>query len=269
MSGDVVSLSLIGLFVIVLIGYGWGPIRPSLVDRWAIRFDVLVTSADAPVVRQRLRRARGIRWTASGIGILVATTPLVMNLVDEERAADFAGPLISLAPVVLAAVGAVIAEVVVVQRPTAQVADLRLRRVSDYVPSHWLAACATALVVAVAATISPTQNGATGWSWAALALVLITAAIATWGVRRIVDRPRSSVATRSIDDALRADGVHHIVGATVALTGSAAALAVANASSVWWVGMAMAVVQSGALWSWYWIAATDRWNVARARLHEP
>jgi hypothetical protein len=268
MSGDVVTLSIIGLFVAVLVAYGWGPIRPRLVDQWAIRFDVLVTSTDAPVVRHRLRRARGIRWTASGIGVLVATAPVAMNLIDAERSTEVATPLISLAPVVFAAVGAVIAEVAVVQRPAAQISDLRLRRASDYVPTHWLAACATGIVVTVAATVwAASQGGMTGWSWTASALVIITAVVSAWGVRRIVDRPRSTVAARSIDDALRADGVHHIVGATVAVTGSAAARAVTAASGDWWVVLPASVVYCGALWCWYWIAATDRWNVARARLH--
>ena len=81
-------------------------------------------------------------------------------------------------------------------------------------------------------------------------------------------RPTNAVSetTRRLDDALRADGAHHVVGASVAMAGLAALHAINDAlgASAW--SMLLALLMYVVLGSWYGIACTTRWNVDQVRL---
>lgn len=71
--------------------------------------------------------------------------------------------------------------------------------------------------------------------------------------------------TLRLDDALRADGVHHIVGASLALAGLSATgpISAAVGVSAWQtvLGMLSLVV----IGVWYGLACRAGWNVDRAR----
>ena len=72
---------------------------------------------------------------------------------------------------------------------------------------------------------------------------------------------------RSVDEALRADGAHHLAGAAVALAGTAVAAAVPGDLTGWWALAALPVSLIGlfVLGVWWTLARDSPWSVARAR----
>ena len=74
---------------------------------------------------------------------------------------------------------------------------------------------------------------------------------------------------RSVDEALRADGAHHLAGAAVALAGTAVAVAVPEDVTGWWALAALPVSLIGlfVLGVWWTLARDSPWSVARARTH--
>ena len=266
MAGDVAAVSIVTALAVCLAAYGWGPVGPTALTRWSIRFDVLVGPDDAATVRRRLRRARGVRWTAVALGVVVSSTPMYMNLIDVERAAATSTPVTGLAWLVIGAAGATLAEVLVVQRPLARSSDLRRRLVTDYVPRRWLVLIAAANAVSlVGASVGAVLDESSVWTWSIAMVSVVISAVAFAALKRIADRPVTDHGARSIDDALRADGAHHVVGAVVALSGMAAVVVVTDLVDSVTIVLLLNVFASASLWCWYWIAVTDRWNVARAR----
>ena len=86
-------------------------------------------------------------------------------------------------------------------------------------------------------------------------------------MNRSVDRPAVSPdgSLRAIDEALRADGAHHIAGASVALavTGAVSALLIAT-SDGWWQ-LPIGMLNLLAIGCWRELAVGERWNVSAAR----
>jgi hypothetical protein len=87
------------------------------------------------------------------------------------------------------------------------------------------------------------------------------------GVHVVVNRPTLAADEHDlrIDDALRADGAHHIVGASFGMGGIATAYAVGAATSGV-VSLIALVLSYAVIGVWYSLATTDRWNVDLARL---
>ncbi len=91
---------------------------------------------------------------------------------------------------------------------------------------------------------------------------------ATVGVHVVVNRPahRHGHRRKRIDDALRADGAHHVVGAAVAVSGIAACSSVSHALAPTWWGLIPVLLSWVLVGNWYGIACNTRWNVDQARL---
>jgi hypothetical protein len=196
---------------------------------------------------------------------------MYMNVIDVERAAEFSNPLTAQAPFAAAALGAVVAELTLVRTPRGmRSAAIVTRRWSDYIDRFWLVVCAGTVPISFAATWFTVSRSDpdSSWPWAGPVVSAVAVAAVTLGVHVVVNRPAnvSTAELRRIDDALRADGAHHVVGASVALGGLAACSSTSAAlgSSAW--SMVPAFVGYVFLANWYGIARTARWNVDQARL---
>lgn len=266
------------LFLVVLWSFTAGVVLMGLfgltdrrVHQWSVRFGVLVEDSVRPQVRQRLWRARAIRWTAFAIGLNVGMLPMYWNVIDAERAGDFENDLTSIAPVGAAVLGSLVAEIAFVQRPRGSlVAATTTRRWSDYIDRFWLVFIAGCVPVAAIATwVGPAGPGGGGrWLWVAPVMCVVALAAVTIGIRVVVDRPAGADSGRMlrIDDALRADGIHHIVGAAVALAGLSATQAVNRAIPPSLLTVVLALLNLVFLAVWITIATSSRWNVDAARL---
>jgi hypothetical protein len=254
---------------------GFGRCTDEMLDRWSLRYDVAIDHPRREWIRARLRRARRARWVAFGLGTLVASTPMYLDVIAPERAAGIAEALRGTnAPWVAAALSTLLVELFVVQRPRgARVAALERRRWGDYVGERWrVMLVALAIVATVAAAMrivdrSPDPSSDRGvaaisatWAVAALVLALV-------GMRAIVDRPLLAVEgmDRRLDEALRADAAHHLIGAAVAMSvlGAASVLIEVMPTSP------LEVVVGLGTWfgvgCWWFLSRQETWNVARVR----
>lgn len=257
---------------LVVVFAGARPISDDQLTKWSIRFNVLLADDSVLSLRRQLRRARSIRWFAFVAGINVGALPLYMNVIDVERAADFANDLTAQAPFIAAALGSVLAEVAFVRRPPngRRSATLTARRWTDFVPAIWVRCVALCLPISLVAALIATAlyAGQGGWLWfgpAASAVALVAMAI---GVHTVVNRPALANDEHDLrlDDALRADGVHHIVGAAFAMAGVATSYTLAAAGGNSGLGLVFALATYAVIGVWYSLAATERWNVDQARL---
>lgn len=263
---------MVGLWVWTgaLIVAGSRPIGVRWVDAWSLRFHV-VTPDDATRawVSSRLRRARAIRWSAFGLGVNAGMLPLYMNVIDVERAGDFANPLTNQAPIIAGAFGALLAEVVRGRpRRVARTVAVAPRGWSDYIERYWVGVIAAFVLATFVSTWVVVRSDASiSWWWVAPITSLVALSAATLGVRGVVNRPTAATdqVTLRLDDALRADGVHHIVGASLALAGHSAlwATSASVGVSAWQTVLGMlSLVLIGV---WYGLACRAEWNVERAR----
>jgi hypothetical protein len=168
------------------------------------------------------------------------------------------------------ALGAVLAELLVVQRPLGpRVADVRGRQWRDYIAGGWLTVAVVCVVVATGSWAVAVTRHVLQWQWAWVGPVagLIALLALTTGVHHVVSRPALAVHGRDrlLDDALRADGIHHIVGAAVALAGFGACLSWGLAADGSWWSLLAVVGEGGALGTWNMLARNEPWNVALAR----
>jgi hypothetical protein len=129
------------------------------------------------------------------------------------------------------------------------------------------------LAVPVAAALAVVSTVLARWRWEYGWIVLGGAVIATGGLflglRAIADRAALSPEgeLRAIDDALRADGAHHLAGAALALAWMSVAVATPGSLTGWWALVALAVASTGGfglVW-WWTLARNVPWSVARAR----
>lgn len=273
MSGEWGFLVIIWIGSVGAIGYSARPITDHQLDRWAIRFNVLIPDDAVETTRRQLRRARVIRWSAVVLGLNVGWLPMYVNVIDVERAGDFSNSLTAQAPFLAGALGAVIAEVAFVRPPVRRrrAAALVVRRWSDYVPTLW-ARCVVGFlpVSAIAALVHVGRDDppwSTSWPWVGPAASALAIVAMTVGVHVVVNRPTLATDERDLrlDDALRADGVHHIVGASFAMGGVATANALAGVFGGV-LGLVALLLSYAAIGVWYSLSTTDRWNVDQARL---
>lgn len=255
---------------VVIVAIGFAPVRDRSMVKWSLRFNVLI--ADAASERwlvSRLRRAKVIRWTTFALGINIGMLPMYMNVIDVERAAEFSNDLTAYAPYAAAALGAVLAEVSLVRPPKGtRYASMVTRRWTDYIERFWLVVIASTLPLTVVASWLALRRFDPDWWWVAPLGSALAITAATIGVHVVVNRPTNafSETTRRLDDALRADGAHHVVGASVAMAGLAALHSINDAlgTSAW--NLLPVLLMYAVLGSWYGIACTTRWNVDQVRL---
>jgi hypothetical protein len=89
------------------------------------------------------------------------------------------------------------------------------------------------------------------------------------GLRQLVDRPRIALAgeARELDDAMRADGAHHVAGAALALSTFAASIAIIEGT---WsifplIAFVMLPAQFLALTEWWSLSVFSSWEVTAER----
>ena len=239
---------------------------------WQERFQVQVAPEDEAYVLARLRQARVVRAVFAAAGIAVAGLPFYLNVLEPTSASDFSGPAWGNAWVVGGVVGAVLAEVLVLQRPARRAASLVPRRAGDYVDLRWARWIGAGVVLTVLATAVAASGRGFRWWHAPLGLAAsgLSAAALALGLRSIVRRPALDAGghLRAVDEALRADGAHHLVGACVALSGTALDLAARGLGFRGWyglLGLAASLVSMWSLLLWMTLARETRWSVPHAR----
>ncbi|MDY7101783.1 MAG: hypothetical protein S0880_11400, partial [Actinomycetota bacterium] len=215
---DVVVLAGVGL----VLWWGWRSVTPRQLQRFSTRFGVELGEAEVDLVGARLRRGRVVRSIGVAAGVLVTYLPVGLGRVDPGLAREVADlPYLGAAWIFGAAAGALVAEVVVVQRPIVRRATVVRREPSDYV-SAWLVRLLDGLVIltlGLAATARDVDDPAQVVAGAAM--VVVAWSLARLGLRTVVDRPRLAPSGRlaDVDDALRALGAHHVVGPALAVAG--------------------------------------------------
>ena len=250
---------------------GWRGVDSAFVSRWQERFDVEVPFEEKPFVVERLVRGRRVRAACVAVGVIVAGLPAYMNLIDPSRSASFANPLVGYAWLFGATLGALVAEVFVVQHPRVRRASLVLRRSRDFVDQRFVtgvyATGASPVILAVLAT-------ALDWwrwreAWIGVGASAVAAASVHFGVRAIVERPAIATdgAMRDVDDALRSDGSFRVVGAAVAL--ATAGLTTINFGDARGVLAALSVllgfVSYFGMALWWTLARNVKWSVRHGR----
>lgn len=248
------------------------PVSQRRLHRWSVRFNVLLDDPDLTgALAGRLRRARAIRWTTFAVGLNIGLLTEYMNKFAPERAAAASNPLTTQAPFAAAALGALVAELSLTGSPRGvRTATVTPRRWSDYTDRFWLVFVVATVPVSLLCglIVAGGTHSEADWWWVAPAASALAVAAITVGVHYVVNRPASATdePTRRIDDALRADGVHHIIGAAVALGGMAACWAMSAALGSHLLGLVPASVTYAVLGCWYGIACTTVWNVDQARM---
>jgi len=266
--GDALMVAVPLVTAAALVGLGSRRVGRRDLERFAARFGMVVEGSNEIFVAGRLRRSRALRSTAVALGFVVGGLPAYMNFADRGRAGDFAIAPVHWAWLFGAAVAAVAAEVLVVQRPVhGGRAVLSERLPEHYISPRWIR-LATALAGAALAfflvAVLGTDHGLLGPVTGA-AGALVTLGAVTLGLRRIADRPRLDMAGRllGLDDALRAHGAHHVVGAAVAL--SAVSLVLTSGPLFDEVAPALNLVTVlltyAAFGAWYNLAQDEPWRV--------
>lgn len=270
MSGDWLFLLTLWIATIAIVAIGVRPLSDRQLVEWSLRFNVLLDESTKTCVSSQLRRGRSIRWVSFAVGINIGMLPMYMNVIDVERAATYSNQLTAQAPFAIAAVGAVLAELTMVSQPSGvRSAGLVTRRWSDYVERFWLLVIVWTLPISLtAAWFAASQELSTRWVWAGPVASAFGILAATVGVRVVVNRPARDAGTDAgrIDDALRADGAHHVVGAAVAVAGIAACSSVSNALGSSILGVVPMLLSWVLVGNWYGIACNTRWNVDQARM---
>ncbi len=269
MAGDWWFLATLWVATVAVVGFGARRVSLTRLDRWQRRFDVQLDDTSTPVVRRRLRRGSSVRWISFLIGLHITMLPMYFNLIDADRAADFANPLYNNAFFFTTAIGAAAFELAVRQRRVGNEALVVRRRRSDYVDTWWSNLTFACASIAVVAAVVATWRAPIRWQYAWVGAVagLTAVAIIRLGVGRVIDRPAlaASGRLRDADEAMRADGVHHVTGAAVALATSGASTAAVIALGNSWLALPFGVLPwlGIAWWSRLWLV--EPWNVQQAR----
>jgi hypothetical protein len=213
-----------------------------------------------------------VRTAAVAGGILIGSLPGYVNLVAAERSSSFANPATQQAWLLAAAVGALVAEVLVSGRPAIpRRAVVVRRRAGDYVDLRWVVATGALAVLAVIAAGLGSRGDAPdrGWWWVYAAGGVLAIVANGLGLRVVRDRAIAAPEgpRRDLDEALRADGAHHLVGASIALAAASAAGGLwLGFDTVPLVAVAAQLVAAMALGWWWSLARHARWSVQAHRL---
>jgi hypothetical protein len=203
-------------------------------EQWAKARDLELTPENRPVVAHYLRRARWLPVLGALIAVVLPTVVelvrtgelVILGFHSDGSGAPYAGPMEAYIGYLL---GALCAELSLA-RPmgtTRRAASLAPRELADYLPRRLLLgqrALGAAVAVGVLATgLVPYPPAATDVDWAALAIGAVAFGAFAVGVevleRWVVRRPQpfTSPSLAAADDAIRAQSVHAIAGAGLAL----------------------------------------------------
>ena len=257
--------------IIAVVALGFRRLANSDLDLWAGRFGIELSRGERTSVRDHLRRGRKIRFSAAAFGLFVGSLPAYMNVFSRDSAARFAQPLLGNAWITLAAVGAAISELFIVQRPNRHVARLNARRWSDYAPRGPITVLVLFSASAVAVSIFAAFAAADDLWWTLFPTLICLCAVVLTGVglRSLVNRPRESNSAEQwdLDDAMRADGAHRLIGATMAMSVFNGSLAISEATlqSAPAMGLILVIPQYLALGWWLSLASNAKWNVLKRR----
>lgn len=250
---------------------GWRRVDDGFLSKWQERFGVEVPVEEKPFLLDRLMRGRRLRSACVAVGVVVAGLPAYMNLIDPMRSATFANPLVGNAWLFGATLGALGAEVFVIQRPRVRRASLVVRRSRDYVDYRYVIAVyvigASNLMLAVLATVLDWWR----WqdAWIGVAAAIIAVAGVHLGIRAIIARPALAAdgAMRDVDDALRSDGSFRVVGAALALaTAGLTTVSIGDARGfLGAVSVLFGFVLYFCLGIWWTLARDVKWSVPLAR----
>jgi hypothetical protein len=270
--GDWLQAGLVALAALLVAGSGCRPLTKLDLRRWADRFGAPIDAETRVLVVDRLRHVRMVRSIAIAVGLTTAGLPAYLNLIARDHAASFANQAVSATWIIAAALGCLVAEVLVVQRPKGnRGAALQARQTRDYVSLVWLRVIAATIPFATGSALVATFHGeqrvGIAWAGACASIAALVAVLA--GLRRITDRPALAPdgPIRAIDDALRADGAHHLVGAGIALAVVGAVIAVGPVLTAFgaWLSLLTLPVSYLALGIWWALARDTRWSVNRRR----
>ncbi len=255
-----------------VIGSGCRRVDDRYLHRWSRRFDIALDVETRPLVVGRLRQARVLRSIAIAIGITVAGLPAYLNLIARDRASSFANQAVGSSWILAAALGCLTAEFLSARNARGNSrAALHARRSENYVSSVWLRVILTAAAIAAAAASAATLSDVprVAIAWAGAIGAALAGGLVLLGLRLITDRPALAPdgQMRSVDDALRADGAHRLVGAGVALAITGAALTVGCALEAFatWLPLLTVPVSYTALSIWWTLARDASWSVTRPR----
>jgi hypothetical protein len=224
--------------------------------QWAQARGLELTPENRPVLARYLRRARVLRICGALAGVLLATLVeliwhgelVVLGFHSDGSAAPYAGPMEAYIGYLL---GALAAEVSFARPrdPGRRSASLAPRELDDYLPRRLLLAqrvLAVAVVLGIVVTgLVPYSSAAADPDWSALAggaaffgaFAVALELAERWIVRR--PQPFTSASLVAADDAIRAQSVHTLAGAglallLLALSGVFAVLTVADVDLLTW-----------------------------------
>jgi hypothetical protein len=247
----------------------WRTMGEEQLVRWAQARGLELTPDNRPVVVRYLRRARWLPVVGALVAVLLPTVVelvlhgelVILGFHSDGSGAPYAGPIEAYIGYLL---GALCAELSLA-RPmgaTRRAASLTPRELTDYLPRRLLRAqrlLGVAVVVGVPVTgLVPYPPAAADVDWSALAIgaaafgafAVGLEALERWVVRR--PQPFTSPSLVAADDAIRAQSVHAIAGAGLALllvvlSGIFAVLTVADVdvlSATMWLPALVAFVLS-------------------------
>jgi hypothetical protein len=200
---------------------------------WAQARGLELTPENRPIVARYLRRARVLRICGALAGVLVPTLVelvwhgelVVLGFHGDGTGAPYAGPMEAYIGYLL---GALAAEVSLARpRDPRRSASLVPRVLDDYLPRRLLLAqraLSAAVVLGIVLTgLVPYSSAASDPDWSALAggaavfggFAVGLELVERWIVRR--PQPFTSASLVSADDAIRAQSVHTLAGAGLAL----------------------------------------------------
>ena len=277
MDGDLTMLALAGAVLVAVLWRGCRGVDDAALAWWAHRFDVALPPDAREGTARRLRRHRSQRAVAMATGLAARALPVsVAHSVAPADASRLSTPALGHAWLMAAAVGALVAEARVArtEAPAGPArAGLVRRRVADYVDPGWAtAAVALGTLAVVGALAVAAGNGLAdapdrGWWWAYAAAGTIAVATIATGLRVVRDRPLATPdgAGRAVDEAFRADGAHHVVGACLALAaaGAAGVAGLTSRSALVVVPAQLGVMAALAIWGHF--ALDRRWSVPARR----
>jgi hypothetical protein len=218
---------------------------------WAQARGLELTPENRPVVARYLRRARVLRICGALAGVLLPTLVeliwhgelVILGFHGDGSAAPYAGPMEAYIGYLL---GALAAEVSLARArdPARRTASLSPRELDGYLPHRLLLAqrgLAVLVVLGIVVTrLVPYPSSASDPDWSALAagavffagFAVVLELVERWIVRR--RQPFTSVSLVAADDAIRAQSVHTLAGAGLALLllGLSGVFAVLTASDV-------------------------------------
>jgi hypothetical protein len=272
MDGDQIMAGVYTSVLVVLVWSGTRAVDETRFRRWQERFFTAVPDELRGETVRCLRRNRSLRTMAVAGGLLVGGLPAYVNLVAPERSSYFANPGTRHAWLMAAALGALLAETTVVSRPAGpRRAALVRRRVGDYIEPGWAWATIVLATLAVLAAVVGALGDApdSGWWWLHAAGALLAVTAVGHGLRDLRDRAITSPdgPRRDLDESLRAESAHHLVGASIALAAASAAGALwLLFDPVELVGLLGEAVALASLGCWWTLARNAPWSVKARRL---